>query len=754
MAANPTVLNGDELEMAAPPSPEARGPEAIPAPEDVPAELEKSAAEELDAELGRRFRLAQEAALETQAEMKESLYRRNGKYMPRTMEKLKADKGARVYSNITEQKCAGAEAPIVKMLVTHPAGSWGLKPTPIPELSPVAQEAAAQAAFERTGQPAGEEFDAAYAEFEAELKKQEEIEAKSRAAAMEKLIRDQFQEGDWLDATLDVIDDFCTFEVAGWMGPLMRTVKEAAVESDPETGAPSVVVRESVKPFVMRMDPLGVFPAATSRKAADGDFFYRTTISDDAAVEMFKQPNVMQDRMKVAYSRKGDKLGDGNADDLAASEIRRQGDGSGETWEEDGTHELVYFWHRMTRAEAAGARREELQLQEGERPDERISYMGLILNGVVVSLEPNWDPLGRPQVHLCSYRRRPGSVFGKSLPWLNKDSQNTRNVTVRALHNNLLQSARSSYIANMDLLENPSDVFNTYPGKVFQARVPHGQPDGRRAIEPIQTPNYTVAMLSAANQAGAWSDEATGVFPQAYGSNKQIGPAETMGGYQMLREDQMTITQLAIVSLDAAQRSLVRAFWLYNMLSPGHDDCKGDMTVETTGLMKLSINSEDIAVVQAMLAFFRDNGELVQQYMQPGALPQLLRDWMVLSNRNPDEMVKTDDDLAREAEAAARAAETNPPPGETPPEEPGEVPPEEAGETTPPPKPESESDRIRAEADLRRAQAAERKVEIEEGKLALQRAQQADRLRALARESREARGRLATPPRELVPEEA
>lgn len=746
------ILEQAEAAMDVPAGPEAVGPDGLPALPEGPEGLAKSAAEELDAELGKRFRLAQEAARETQEEMQRSLYRRNGKYPPDTEKKLANDRGSRIFSNITEQKCAGAEAPIVKMLVTHPAGSWGLKPTPIPDLSPAAQAAAVQEAFERTGQPAGEEFDAAYAVLAEELKRQEEREAKSRAARMEKLIRDQFSEGDWIDATLDVISDFCTFEVAGWMGPLFRRVRKQAVEQNPETGAWEVVFREELQPYVMRLDPMGIFPAATSAKAGDGDFFYRCVISDDAAVEMFGQPNVLPDRMQVAYNRKGDRLGDGTADDVTAREVRRQSDGgTGTTWEEDGTHELIYFWHRMTRAEAAGARRE--LVPEGKSPDERVSYMGLILNGVVVSLEENWDPLGRPQVHLCSYRRRPGSVFGKSLPWLNKDAQNNRNVAVRSLHNNLMQSARSSYIAHMELLENPNDVFASYPGKVYASHLTNLPNDNRRAIEPIQTPNYTAAMLAAANQAGAWSDDATGIFPQAYGSNRQIGPAETMGGYQMLREDQMTITQLAIVSLDAAQRSLVRAFWLFNMLAPGHDDCKGDMTVEPTGLMKLAINSEELAVVQGMLTFFTQNPNVAMAYLQEGAIPQLLRDWMVLSNRNPDEMVKTDDQLAQEAEAARQAQEQPPPeePTETPPAEPGgeTEPPEEAGA---PQKPENESDRIRAEADLRRAQAAERKAAVEEQKLVLQRAEQTARLQRAAMEAREARAQLATPPGDLVEE--
>lgn len=759
----------------------AQGQEAVPTPE----QLSEEAAKLFDGDLAERFRRAREARRGIEAEMRESMYRREGKYSPKVEKVLARGRASRAFNNITEHKSAAAEANIFKV-VFSPTRSWGLDPTPIPELPPDAQERVRQEverqvgpAMEAIGQqlaqlqdtamrmgdmgypmtPQMEDDEAALKQQFADLQQQAqavaeaaeaverkatEKEAAKRAERMQEVIDDQLTEGGYEDAMREMIADFCTYEIAGLLGPLPQVSRERVVVQDGR-GVYGVAWRDTVRLAVMRMDPWGIFPAPLANSVEDGDFFYRVLITDDAAVELLHSPNVLRDRISLAYKQKGARLDVENAQNDQAIVVRKEPDAEGESNDGDGMHELVYWWHKMTRREAAGISREELQADAD--PEERIGYMGLMLNGMVVSIHPNWDPTGRPQVHLCSYRRRGGSIFGRSLPWLNRDAQNVRNIAIRGLLTNLLYSASPSFLAHLDMMENPADILSIYPGKVFQAH-PSGVPgDSRRAIEALQVPNFTGPMLSVANQAGVWGDDATGIYPAAYGDARQQGAAETMGGYRMIREDQNIMMQLALYNIDAAQKSLVRALWLWNMLAPGHEDCRGDQRVVTRGIMQLFINSENVNACAEKLQFFAQN-ELAQRHLKPDGYLKLLREWLVLSNQDPDNIVVSEEELAQaqeqerqraEAEAQAQAEAEAAAQAEA--QGGGEVPPEEAGGEggQPPAKPENESDRIRAQADMMRAQAAMRKAETEEGKLVLARAREARSIREAQNAVRKAR---------------
>ncbi len=703
---------------------------------EMPVNPQVGAGEALDQELGRRFKAAQEARKKIDSDMAKSQRLREGRYSPKAWASLKNSGGSKTFFNITEQKSAAAEANLIDLFLFSASRAWGIAATPIPELPVEAVADIMQKAFAATGAVEGEDYQAAFDELESRMKTAMKADADQRAERMQELIDDQFEEGGWRDSLLDVLCDFCTYEVSGWMGPIPKRLRVRSVVGG------RIVVEERIIPVMMSLDPFGIYPAAGSTKVEDGDFFYRTRISDDTALELLSSPNINRARADEAYRRRGAKLGDGDMDALLEEEVQRQATDV-ETSNPDGMHELVYWWHRMTRAEAAGAMRE--PVPEGRRPEERAAYMGLMLNGIVISCAENWDPLGRPQIHLCRFRRRSRTVFGKSLPRLNKDAQNMRNVATRSLHTNMLYSQKPMMEAKADRLVNPWETTMLHPGQVFLTKEA-AVPDGRPAMTPIAIPNFTAQMLSAANQAGAWSDDATGIYPQAYGDARQIGPAETMGGYKMLREDQVKVLKLAIISLDEAVRSLVSAFWLWNMLSQGNEDCKGDSKVVARGAVQLFLNNETANAVAAMLAHFLDHPDQAAAYLKANGvgLIRMYREWFTLTNLDPDRFLKTEEEAEEEVRAAQEQAEAEAAAAEEEARRQAEANATPQGTTAPPP--ETESDRMKAQADMIRAQAAQKKADIEEGKLAIARADATVRAMKAQREARAARVQVPEPP--------
>ncbi len=614
-----------------------------PAP---PEELEARTA--LDEELSSRFLLAQEACKEIQDQLLASRYRRDGRYQKEVLEKLTRSGGSRAFDNATEGKCAAAQAQLCNLVLFGRTKPWKIQPTPIPDLPPHVRQSAIRTALLSYVQETGRVPDPADPVF---LQNANDIarkifndlrqEAELRAERMQRLIHDQFEEAHWFDVFLEFAYDFVTFEVAGIMGPMPQYILKPVVQPDN-----SIRYERSVVLSMECMNPFGIYPAAMSEKVADGDFFYRKLISDDTALELRVLPNLIPDSFRRAYARRGQLVADGH-NDLALAEHEKNMGKTGEVFNADTRHELIYWWHRMSRREAAGARREEVP--DGEDPDERIPYMGLMLNGVVITLEPNWDRTGKPQVHLACFRKVPRSLFGKGVAGLMKGAQDDRNVARRALNTNILFSAQLSRIIYPQLLENPMSATVSFPGQCYVGRLSNMPNDSRRPIEPVETPNNTNALLLALRQADESGDDQTGIYPQAYGSNRQVGPAQTASGYSQLREDQAVTLKLAVANMESCIRSLVEHYWLWNMCSTKTpENCKGDQKVVASGAVKLFLDTDNEVILQNLFRMFMESFQVVQPYLTDTAIANLLRRLLEIVGGDPDSYIKPADEIQQE----------------------------------------------------------------------------------------------------------
>lgn len=687
--------------------------------------LKVDALNQLDGELADRFKQAEDARREIEEKMVQSRYRRDGRYTNDVLAKLTKAGGSRAFDNVTEGKCAAAQAQLCNLVLFGRTKPWQIKPTPIPDLpAKVQNEAIRRVMHDWMAQgiapEASLEFIDQAEQMAVEVDKEFRKEADSRAERMQHLIEDQFAEAHFDDVFRKFAYDFVTYEVAGIMGPIPKAEVKTAVLNG------SIQYENHVVLSMERMDPLGIYPAAMSEKPSDGDFFYRKLIGDDAALDCAHLPNLIPGAFDRAYRRRGMMVSNGNADQTMSEHEKNIGK-AGDTYNPDGKHELIYWWHRMSRREAAGARREDVPTDKP--PEERIPYMGLMLNGVVITCEENWNKTGKPQVHLCCFREIPGSIFGKGVSALMENAQNDRNVARRALNTNILFSAQLSRIIYPQLLENPQAATVSFPGQCYVGRLSNMPNDSRRPIEPVETPNNTNALLLALRQADQTADDSTGIYPQAYGSNRQVGPAETKGGYQMLREDQSIILKLAIANMENCLRSLVEDYWLWNMCSRDcPDSCKGDQKIVATGAVKLFLDTDNENVLLNLFQMLVSSAQVLAPYLSDQAFPNLIRRLLEIQGGDPDAYVRPIDEIAQEVAKQKQMAEqqeqmmmqmqqqqmqqqqagAQQPQQQQPAVDPRTMP-------VDPNSPEG----IKAQAAMIKAQAAWRKVELEEQKIAI-----------------------------------
>lgn len=691
-----------------------------------------------DAELRRRFDLAKQARkYDVEAKLLEDARRRDGEYEPEIQAKLEKFGGSKTFDNITDAKCAGIESMLADMLIFTNDPIWGLEPTPIPELDALAQAQAerevVQDAMRQEIDPADPAYDEQLAAEADELKKKIrasiEKEAKGRAERMEKKIADQLAEGDFQNAVNEFINDLATHRAAALMGPCPQVVTVPAVHGT------EVVFEDRVILGVERVSPFHIYPESLSTKPGDGDFFIRKPITHDAAKALRRIPGVKADRLATALLRPST----GTEEiDLELEKIQ-QGTAAGNSQKPKEDHELVYWWHRATKKEIDefdGKAPAVLEAPEGgdaeaEAPapaeddeGDLIPMMGLMLNGIVIKAVPNWDKTGKPNVFATSYRKRSGAFWGKGGSALAKGPQERANTAARALQNNINQSSQPRTVSDQTLLVDPRALDRSFPGQ--NVKIHNRQPgDNRRAVEVLDTPNYTSQLLSARQVIATTLDEQTGVYPQSYGSPAQTGPAKTLGGYQLLRKDQTTTMKRTVANISQdVIGPLVKAFWLWNMLFDDDMDCKGDFQVQARGPVHSFLTTEDAETVLAALELFTNNLD-VKAAAKPEAPARLARRLLKLNRLDAGDLLKDESEILGEIEAAkaAQAAQAAGGAGEA------------GGEPMPAPaKPDSESAMIRARADMRRAETAAGKLELDRERFAAERAERLARIQKIQRE--------------------
>lgn len=644
-------------------------------------------------ELSRRYNAAKDARADIEKQMLADLRRRDGQYEPDVLARLESQGGSTVFDNVTDLKCSGIESMLAEILFMSGDSTWALEPTEQPELDEMAEQEAVRAVVERAmgegvdpAQMPPEAFAEATAAVSAKIKEAIVSEAKKRADGMESLIRDQLQEGGFEEAMNAFISDFATFPVAAIMGPCPQTKIVSVVRGGELDWEERLVLSAE------RISPLDIYPESMSTKPGDGDFFVRRRITQDQAFALKGIPGVLADRLAVALAGK-------TSDETRDTEqmVIAQGSATGSI-KPDPEHELVYWWHWMSRSEASAFTGQ--QAAEDALADERVPMTGLMLNGIVIKAVENLDKTGAPNVFVASFRNRPGSFWGYGGADLAKGQQEQVNVVARALTNNIHRSSTPSYQVDQNALVQPQAMAKTYPGQVIYTRQTPG--DTRTPVNLLATPNYTLQLIEARNHAVTWLDEKTGVYPQSYGNPAQTGPAETLGGYQLLRQDQTKTMKRALLNVSQAIAGLIKAYWRWNMVFSDDASIKGDFNVVTRGAMQLYLTSEDADQMLAVLQLV-ERSQMLQSIMRPEGIAHLFREILRMRRIDPDKILLTDAEIKQANAQAAEQAQAAPPM------------PERA-------RPDSEAARMRAQADLIRANAQADRVKLEAEKVSISRA--------------------------------
>lgn len=550
---------------------------------------------------------ARQAKQLPERQMMRNLRQRNGIYEADKMAAIAQMGGSEVYILLTSTKCRAAEAWVNDIL--RPVGErlFGIKPTPIAELSPervdlIYQDASA--VYDEVmsqAQALGQEIDRTQLQHEMreyleeshdKALKQMQEEAEERAERMAVKIDDQLAEGGWYEAFWASINDLITLKAGIIKGPVLRRKKVQAWVQDSEQGGKWVVKAvDKIIPTFERVSPFDLYPAPDSRSPDDGYLIERHELTRSDLQTLIGVPGYSEAAIRKVLQQ----YPNGYRNTLPNDVERARVEFSGNT--EYTTHgeklEALEFWGAVQ-----GRMLIEWGMKDGIDPDLDYEVNAWKIGSYVIRAILNPDKLGRKPYSVDSFERIPGSFWGKGIPELMGDLQDVCNALARAIVNNAALASGPQVEVNLDRVQSDSDAI--WPWKIWQST--NQQMSEAPAVRFNQPTIIVEPLLRVFDFFATLSEDQTGVPRWAFGNSNVGGAGSTSSGLSMLMTSASRGIKELISHIDNMVAGVISRTYDYNMVYDEDERIKGDCKTVARGSSALLAKEQLIQRTNEFLA--------------------------------------------------------------------------------------------------------------------------------------------------------
>ena len=559
----------------------------------------------------------------------------HGRYDPTTENKLKAQKKSRVFVNLTRAKTNAWEARLSEMLFPTDEKNWGIKPTPNPTLGKV------------LGGPDGADKDQARAVIEI---------AKQRAVNMEREIEDQLREASHAKKARQVIHDGCVIGTGILKGPLNSAKMRRNWRPIEQAGRTYHVMEETADPMVdfLRVDPWNFFPDMSASDIADAEYtFERHLLNDKGMRNLAKMPGFDADAIREI-------LIEGSKNDMPSymTRLRSIGDqtqdlsGRYHVWEWRGSLEfedLECLCFKMDDPE---------QLQDvKDDPLVEINAVVYFCQHRVLSFGLHYLDSGETIYSVFNLEKDETTIFGYGVPWTSRNPQASLNGAWRMMMDNAGLSTGPQVVINRDVVEpaDPAEGYDLKPRKVwFRKNTPLAK--NNAAFEIFNIPSQQVELGGIIALARQFFDDETNLPLIAQGE-QAAHVTQTKGGMAMLMNASNVVFRRVVKNFDDDLTvPTIRRTYDYNMQFSEKQDIKGDFSIDARGSSVLLVR--EIQAQNLMVLMFQGAGHPVFGRLLKIAegFRELFRAHML----NPDNFVKSDDEITKEEQAAKANPQVTP----------------------------------------------------------------------------------------------
>lgn len=485
----------------------------------------------LAAHVRKRWETAKDGKRDLEERMLQCLRQRNGEYDPDKLAEIKRQGGSEIYIMLTSVKCRAATSWLRDTLLGTGADKpWALDATPEPTLPPdVIKSLQAEMAQQLqtmmlSGMPTPDVEQLrqiALQMKDASMRKMKE-EAEERVDRMERKMEDQLIEGRWNQALNEFIDDIVTFPFAALKGPVKRKRKVLSWVGG------KLVPQEQIVNEWERVDPFMLYWAPWASDVNDGFMIERHKLTRDDLQALIGVPGYNDDAIRTVLD---DFNGGGLKEWLWTdnAQATAEGKSTSEAIYTDDLIDALQVWDSVP-----GKDLREWGLTEKEIPDAAMSYpceVWLVGNTVIRAVL-NYDPLGRKPYYVTSYEKVPGSVAGKGVADLCRDSQNMCNAAARSLANNMGISSGPQVGVNVSRLPPGEDITELYPWKIWQFQSSEFN-DGSQPLSFFQPSSNASELMAVFEKFSARADEDT-MIPRYMTGESSPGAGRTSSGLSML----------------------------------------------------------------------------------------------------------------------------------------------------------------------------------------------------------------------------
>ena len=590
----------------------------------------------LAAHVRKRWDVAKTSKRDLEERMVQCLRQRNGEYDPEVMASIREQGGSEIFINLTSVKCRAATSWLRDTLLGSGTDKpWAIDPTPVAEIPPervqalqAQMEQELMAMMQQGMQPPNEEELRTIAiQMKDTASRQIQEEASERVSRMEKKMEDQLAEGNWSKAFNEFLDDVVTFPYAVMKGPIKRRRKKMAWNNGKLE--PVQVIRNEWE----RVDPFMLYWAPWAWDINDGFVIERHRMTPENLQALIDVPGYNNDAIRTVLNEfNGGNLQEWLWTDSAKAEA--EGKSTTDATINDDLVDAIQLWDSVKGSDLL-----DWGLTEKEIPDPALTYpceVWLIGNTVIRAVL-NYDPLGRKPYYLTSYENLPGSVDGKGVTDLCRDSQAMVNSTARSLANNMGISSGPQVGVNVSRLPPGEDITEMHPWKIWQFQ----SSDYGDSSQPIQffQPNSNASeLLTVFEKFSSRADEDT-MIPRYMTGEHTPGAGRTSSGLSMLISNAGKGIKQVISNID--QNVIVPAIErLYqdNLRYSDDPDLVGDVSVVARGANSLVVKEAEAIRRNEFMQLVLTN-PMAQQIVGMDGAAELLRSAASNLNGNVDRIV-------------------------------------------------------------------------------------------------------------------
>ena len=590
----------------------------------------------LAAHVRKRWDVARIAKRKLEERMLQGMRQRNGEYDPEKLAEIRKNGGSDIYVNLTSVKCRAATSWLRDTLLgTGTDKPWSIDATPEPTLPPdilqglqaeMAQEL--QAMMEQGMQPpTPEQLREAAVRMKDSMMRRLKEEAEERVDRMERKMEDQLTEGGWNEALNEFLDDIVTFPYGVIKGPIKRKRKTLEWQNG------QLVPVERIRNEWQRVDPFYLYWAPWSWELGDGFVIERHRMTAEDLQALIGVPGYNDDAIRTILN---DFSGGGLKQWLWTDASKAQAEGKyvTESILSDDLVDAIQLWDSVK-----GSLLREWGLTAKEIPDPDLTYPCEVwlIGSTVIRAVLNYDPLGRKPYYLTSYENLPGSVDGKGVTDLCRDSQDMVNAAARSLANNMGIASGPQVGVNVSRLPPGEDITEMHPWKIWQFMSSEFN-DGSQPLQFFQPGSNAAELMAVFEKFSTRADEDT-MIPRYMTGESSPGAGRTSSGLSMLISNAGKGIKQVISNID--QNVIVPAIErLYqdNLRYSKDPDLVGDVNIVAKGATSLVVKEAEAVRRNEFLQLVL-NSPVAQQVVGMDGAAELLRDAARNLSGNVDRIV-------------------------------------------------------------------------------------------------------------------